>query len=56
VKISRRSVKATVAATELVVSGDKRARWLFNWVAKALPQSELPDKEIENSFTSRKIL
>jgi farnesyl-diphosphate farnesyltransferase len=52
VKISRRSVKATVAATELVVSGDKRARWLFNRVAKSLP----PSKEIENSLISRKIL
>ena len=42
VKISRRSVKATIAATELIVGGDKRARWLFNWVAKGLPQSEVP--------------
>jgi farnesyl-diphosphate farnesyltransferase len=39
VKISRRSVKATVAATELVVGGDKRARWLFERVAKGLPQT-----------------
>jgi farnesyl-diphosphate farnesyltransferase len=56
VKISRRSVKATVVATELVVGGDKRARWLFNQVAKALPQSELPDQEIMDSLISRKIL
>ena len=39
VKISRRSVKATVAATELVVGGDKRARWLFERVAKGLPRT-----------------
>jgi len=39
VKISRRSVKATVAATELIVGGDKRARWLFEQIAKGLPQT-----------------
>lgn len=56
VKISRRSVKATVVATELIVGGDKRARWLFNRVAKGLPLSELPGEEIENRLDSRKTL
>ena len=40
VKISRRSVKATIAATEMVVGGGKRARWLFEKIAKGLPKLE----------------
>ena len=39
VKISRRQVKATVVATELVVGSDRRARWLFDRVARQLPQA-----------------
>jgi farnesyl-diphosphate farnesyltransferase len=38
VKISRRQVKATVVATELVVGSNRRARWLFDRVARELPQ------------------
>lgn len=37
VKISRLSVKATIAATELVAGGERRARWLFDVAAKGLP-------------------
>jgi farnesyl-diphosphate farnesyltransferase len=55
VKISRRSVKATVAATELVVGGNKRARWLFDRVAKALPSVNPNVAEIENTVASHKI-
>ncbi len=39
VKISRRQVKSTVLATELVVGGNRRARWLFDRVARELPQA-----------------
>jgi len=52
VKISRRSVKATVAITEFVVGGDKRARWLFEWVAKGLPKVHKNVNEAENDFAS----
>jgi len=38
VKISRRSVKATMVATELVLGSNRRARWLFERVARELPQ------------------
>ncbi|VFN03110.1 MAG: farnesyl-diphosphate farnesyltransferase [Candidatus Kentron sp. G] len=37
VKISHLSVKATIAATELVVGGNQRAQWLFDVVEKGLP-------------------
>jgi farnesyl-diphosphate farnesyltransferase len=53
VKISRRSVKATVAVTELVVGGDRRARWLFGQVAKALPKLSPHSKDIANSIAYR---
>ena len=56
VKISRRSVKATVAATELVVGGDKRARWLFDKVAKGLPKVNPNVKKIESGVASQKFL
>nr|VFJ95257.1 MAG: farnesyl-diphosphate farnesyltransferase [Candidatus Kentron sp. LFY] len=39
VKISRRSLKAVIAATELVVGGNRRARWLFELLAKGLPDA-----------------
>nr|VFJ70319.1 MAG: farnesyl-diphosphate farnesyltransferase [Candidatus Kentron sp. FW] len=39
VKISRLSVKTVIVGTELVVSGDRRPRWLFDFLAKGLPQA-----------------
>nr|VFJ56414.1 MAG: farnesyl-diphosphate farnesyltransferase [Candidatus Kentron sp. DK]VFJ65382.1 MAG: farnesyl-diphosphate farnesyltransferase [Candidatus Kentron sp. DK] len=42
VKISRSDVKATMAATELVIGGKRRANWLFERVAKDLPDLQLP--------------
>ncbi len=56
VKISRRSVKATVAATELVVGGNRRASWLFNRVAKALPELKSDGNETNNREISHKLL
>nr|VFK53906.1 MAG: farnesyl-diphosphate farnesyltransferase [Candidatus Kentron sp. TUN]VFK55004.1 MAG: farnesyl-diphosphate farnesyltransferase [Candidatus Kentron sp. TUN]VFK55783.1 MAG: farnesyl-diphosphate farnesyltransferase [Candidatus Kentron sp. TUN] len=38
VKISRFSVKTIILVTELVVSDNKRAHWLFNLLAKGLPK------------------
>jgi farnesyl-diphosphate farnesyltransferase len=56
VKISRRSVKAVIAVTELVVGGDKRARWLFDLVAKSLPQT--PENSVITNIkvASQKVL
>ena len=56
VKISRRSVKATIAATELVVGGNKRARWLFGQAAKGLPQVPENKFTIENNLVTHKVL
>jgi farnesyl-diphosphate farnesyltransferase len=46
VKISRRSVKAVFAVTELVIGSNKRTRWLFDLAAKSLPKTP------ENSVVS----
>ena len=57
VKISRNSVKAVIAATELVIAGDKRARWLFDFVAKGLPH--LPENMLavsQNNIVLPKVL
>jgi len=43
VKISRADVKAAMVATELVISGRRRANWLFERAAKNLPDSPLSD-------------
>jgi len=37
VKISRRSVKLTILLTELIVGGNKTARWMFRLLDKSLP-------------------
>ena len=42
VKISRRSVKATVALTNLLTRHDKLLLWLFNLMARPLPECQLP--------------
>ncbi|MBF8269688.1 MAG: Squalene/phytoene synthase [Gammaproteobacteria bacterium] len=42
VKISRRSVKATIALTNLLTSHDKLLLWLFNLMARPLPECQLP--------------
>jgi farnesyl-diphosphate farnesyltransferase len=56
VKISRRSVKATVAATELVVGGNKRARWLFGRMVKTLPPLPPNIEVVERNVASRKFM
>ena len=42
VKISRRSVKTTVALTNLLTRHDKLLLWLFNVMARPLPECQLP--------------
>ena len=56
VKISRRSVKAVIVMTELIVGGNKRANWLFNFVAWGLPQ--VPENTADNkvNVVSQKVL
>jgi farnesyl-diphosphate farnesyltransferase len=55
VKISRRQVKATVVATELVHSSDRRARWLFDRLARELPQAPENLMAIDPAPASHKV-
>lgn len=56
VKISRRSVKAVIVITELVVGGNRRARWLFDLVAKGLPQIPENTAATKLNVVSQKVL
>ncbi len=56
VKISRRSVKAVIVITELVVGGNKRARWLFDLAAKSLPQAPKNTAASKLDVVSQKVL
>jgi farnesyl-diphosphate farnesyltransferase len=53
VKISRRQVKATVLATELVHGSNRRARWLFDRVARELPQGPENSKATDPASASK---
>lgn len=55
VKISRRQVKATVVATELVHGSNRRARWLFDRVARELPQGPENSTLTDPASASNKI-
>jgi farnesyl-diphosphate farnesyltransferase len=44
VKISRRSVKATVASTSLLVSNDWALKKLFNYTSRNLPTASIREK------------
>jgi len=44
VKISRRSVKATILSTNLLTRHDRLLRLLFRMIARALPDEDLPEK------------
>lgn len=39
VKVSRRTVKATILASNLNTASNRRLRWLFNWASRGLPIS-----------------
>ena len=55
VKISRRQVKATVVATELVVGSNRRARWLFERMARELPQASENSAATDPATASHKV-
>ena len=55
VKISRNSVKATMLATELVLGDNKRARRLFDWVAKELPQVPSKTNPVDPAAASQEL-
>lgn len=40
VKVSRRTVKATVLASNLNTASNRRLRWLFKWASRGLPISQ----------------
>jgi len=55
VKISRRSVKATVAATELVLGSNRRAQWLYEKMARGLPKTRQDAEARVNDMASHKL-
>ena len=40
VKVSRRTVKATILASNLNTASNRRLRWLFSWASRGLPISQ----------------
>jgi len=55
VKISRRSVKATVAATELVLGSNRRSQWLYEKMARGLPKTRQDAEARVNDMASHKL-